>query len=108
MSARLLAAFCLTNLVVCPGWGSSLDQPERDVVVYLSGGVQPQRPLLYMKLELGRLMRTAGYRIAWTDARDPQRPSTDSQLTVVELRGTCEITSIPSAKVGALATAAVN
>jgi hypothetical protein len=76
--------------------------------VYLTGGVQPQRPLLYMKLELGRLMGSAGYGVEWTDARDRERPSTGSPLTVVELRGTCEITSLPAGKVGALASTAVS
>jgi hypothetical protein len=108
MSARLLAAFCLSNLVVCPGWGAFQEQPESELVVYLSGGVQPQRPLLYMKAELGRLMSTAGYHIEWTDARDREKSSTYSQLTVVELRGTCEMTTLPAAKVGVLASTAVS
>lgn len=108
MSARLLAAFCLSSLVVCPGWGASPDQPESEIVVYLSGGVQPLRPLLYMKAELGRLMSTAGYHIEWTGARDMEKSSTHWQVTVVELRGTCEMTTLPAAKVGVLASTAVS
>jgi hypothetical protein len=109
MSARLLATFCLGNLVVASAWASSADLPESELVVYLSAvGAQPQRPLDYMKLELGRLMGTAGYRIEWADSRDPERPSTESPLAVVQLRGTCAITTVPAAKVGALASTAVS
>jgi hypothetical protein len=104
----LLATFCLGNLVVASAWASPADQPGSELVVYLSAvGGQPQRPLLYMKLELGRLMSAAGYRIEWADSRDAERPSTESPLAVVQLRGTCAITAVPSAKVGALASTAV-
>jgi hypothetical protein len=109
MFARLLAAFCLSNLVVLPIWGSPADQPDSEVVVYLSdSGIQPQRPLNFMKLELGHLMRAAGYRVEWSDSRDAERPSTDSQLAVVQLRGTCTLTSVPAAKVTSLASTAVS
>jgi hypothetical protein len=108
MSARVLATCCLLDLVVVPALGLSADLPESELVVYLSGGVQPQRSLLYMKLELARLMRTAGYRVAWSDARDPAPPSTDSAMAVVELRGTCEWSSLPAGRVDALASTAVS
>src|SRR5262249_34647119 len=94
MSARLLAAFCLVHLVVGCLWGSSDDQPETPLVVYLSGIPQPHRPLDYMKLELGHLMRTAGYRVEWSDAHS----STDSLLIVVRLRIACEANETSPAK----------
>jgi len=109
MSARLLATFCLGNLVVASAWASPADLPGSEVVVYLSAaGAQPERPLDYMKLELGRLMSTAGYRIAWAESRDPERPSTESPLVVVRFQGACAIAAVPSAKAGALASTAVS
>jgi hypothetical protein len=109
MSARILATFCLGNLVVASAWASSADLPGSELVVYLSAvDAQPQRPLDYMKLELGRLMSTAGYRIEWADSRDPERPSTESPLAVVQLRGTCALSAVPPARVGALASTAVS
>jgi hypothetical protein len=64
--------------------------------VYLTSYVaQAQHPLDYMKLELGHVMATAGYRIQWDDAWSGSRmrgfPSTSSTLVVVELRGSCAI-----------------
>jgi len=103
MYARLLAAFCLVHLAVGCLLGSSDDQPETPLVVYLSGSAQPQRSVDYMKLELGHLMRTAGYRVEWSDAH----PSTDSVLIVVRLRGACEVNETLPAKPGPLASTAV-
>jgi hypothetical protein len=100
MYARLLAAFCLVHVGVGCLWASSEDQPENPLVVYLSGSTQPQRSLDYMKLELGRLMRTAGYRVEWSDSRS----FTDAPLIVVKLRGTCEIGEGQAAKSGPLAS----
>ena len=108
MSARLLAACCLLDLVVVPALGLSTDLPESELVVYLSGGAQPQRPLLYMKLELARLMRTAGYRVEWSDAHERKPLSTEAELAVVELRGTCELTTLPAGKIEALASTTVS
>jgi hypothetical protein len=102
MFARLLAAFCLCNLVVLPVWG--VDRPETAVVVYLSGaGTQPTRPLEFMKAEAGRLMRDAGYRVEFTSAR----PTTDSALVVLELHGTCAAGTV-AGKAGALASTALS
>jgi hypothetical protein len=102
MFARLLAAFCLCNLVVLPVWG--VDRPETAVVVYLSGaGTQPTRPLEFMKAEAGRLMRDAGYRVEFTSAR----PTTDSALVVLELHGTCAA-GTAAGKAGALASTALS
>jgi hypothetical protein len=100
MYARLLAAFCLVHVGVCCLWASSEDQPEKPLVVYLSSSAQPQRSLDYMKLELGRLMRTAGYRVEWSDSY----PSTEAALIVVKLRGTCEIGEGRLVKPGPLAS----
>jgi hypothetical protein len=108
MSARLLAACCLLDCVVVPALGLSTDLPESPLVVYLSSGVQPERPLLYMKLELARLMRSAGYHVEWSDAHDRTPPSTDAALAVVELRGTCELSNLPSRRVEALASTPVS
>jgi hypothetical protein len=103
MYARLLAAFCLVHVGVCCLWASSEDQPDNPLVVYLSGSTQPQRSLDYMKLELGSLMRTAGYRVEWSDSH----PSTDAILIVVKLRGTCEIREGPPARPGPLASTSI-
>jgi hypothetical protein len=103
MYARLLAAFCLVHVGVGCLLGSSEDQSETPLVVYLSGSAQPQRSIEYMKLELGHLMRTAGYRVEWSDAH----PSTDSVLIVVKLRGACEVNETGPAKPGSLASTAV-
>jgi hypothetical protein len=103
MFARLLAAFCLCNLVVLPVSGK--DRPESAVVVYLSGaGTQPQRPLQYMKDEADRLMQSAGYRVQW----NTQRPTTDAALVVIEFHGTCEASSNLPAKSGPLASTATS
>jgi hypothetical protein len=109
MFARLLAAFCLFNLVVVSAWGSPSEPSPSEIVVYLSASAaQPQRPLDFMKLELGRLMRTAGYRMEWSDARTPERSTTDSVLAVVDLRGTCEAGVPSTGKTTALASTAVS
>ena len=96
MFARLLAACCLIHLVVVPVWSSSPEESDSTVLVYLTSYVaQAQHPLDYMKLELGHVMATAGYRIQWDDAWSGSRmrgfPSTSSTLVVVELRGSCAI-----------------
>jgi hypothetical protein len=105
MFARSLAAFCLLNLVVCP-----FVHADSEVVVYLSGiASQPQRPLLYMRLELGRLMGAAGYRVEWSDAGQ-SRVSTESPVAVVELRGVCAAAPVSGAgtKGAPLATTAIS
>lgn len=94
MSARILAAFCLLNLVVVSGRGYSSEVPSHALVVYLAADPgQSQRPLDYMKLEVGRLMHAAGFRVEWRDARASGRESTESQLAFVELRGACSISA---------------
>jgi len=102
MFARLLAAFCLCNLVVLPVSGK--DRPETAVVVYLSGaGAQPDRPMQYMKDEAGKLMQAAGYRVEWAT----QRPTTSATLVVIDFHGTCAAANLP-ARGGPLASAATS
>jgi hypothetical protein len=102
MFARLLAAFCLCNLVMLPVRGG--DRPEAKVVVYLSGANgQPVHPLQYMKTETARLMHSAGYRVEFTT----DRPTTDFALVVLELRGTC-VAGTQSGKPGPLASTVVS
>ncbi len=109
MSARYLAAFCLLNLVVLPGRAASGDESVSEIVVYFTGAAQPQRPLDFMKLELGRILNAAGYRPEWADSRNAVRPSTEAQLIVMELRGSCTaLSSRPPAKIGALASTAIS
>lgn len=118
MSARVSAAFCLISLVVLPVPGHSNELPSNELLVYLSVGssgqsTQSQRPLDYMKLELGRLMTTAGYRVEWRDARSPHRETVSGDVAFVELRGVCGFTPgerIPEAvaKVESFATTAVS
>jgi hypothetical protein len=84
------AAFCLISLVALPVPGYSSEPPSNELLVYLSAdAAQPQRPLDYMKLELGRLMTTAGYRVEWRDARVSGRETAMGDLAFVELRGAC-------------------
>jgi hypothetical protein len=102
MFARLLAAFCLSNLVVLPVPGK--DRPETGVVVYLSSAAaQPARPLEHMMAETIELMESAGYRVEFTTTR----PTTDSALVVLELRGVCTAGSVPG-KSGPLASTALS
>ena len=89
MSARVLAAFCLFDLVVCSAPASSNRTSDSEVLVYLSGdAAQPHAPLDAMKPELRRLMDSAGYRVIFTDSQAPVA-STDFELVVVTLRGRC-------------------
>jgi hypothetical protein len=102
MFARLLAAFCLCNLVVLPAPGK--DRPETAVVVYLSGaGAQPDRPMQYMKDEAGKLMQAAGYHVEWA----AQRLTTSATLVVIDFHGTCSAANLP-AKSGPLASTATS
>jgi hypothetical protein len=89
---RFWAAFCLINLVVLPRPGYSNEPPATELLVYLSADpAQTAKPLDYMKLELGRLMTTAGYRIEWRDAQTSRKETTSSKLLAVELHGACGI-----------------
>src|SRR5690349_21155778 len=98
MFARLLAGFCLCNLVVLPV--PAKDRPETAVVVYLSGvGAQPDRPMQYMKGEAVKLMQAAGYRVEWAT----QRPTTSATLVVIDFHGTCAAANLP-ARSGPLAS----
>jgi hypothetical protein len=90
MFARLLALCCLLISVVSPGWAASPRPATAKLAVYLkTQASQSLRPLDSMKLELARLMRTAGYQLEW---RGPQDANIDTSafLAVVELRGNCE------------------
>jgi hypothetical protein len=87
---RFWAAFCLINLVVLPRPGYSNELPATELLVYLnSDPAQTTKPLDYMKLELGRLMTTAGYRVEWRDARTSPHETTSAKLIVVDLLGAC-------------------
>jgi hypothetical protein len=87
---RFWAAFCLINLVVLPRPGYSNEPPATELLVYLNtDAAQSTKPLDYMKLELGRLMTTAGYRVEWRDAHNSKRETTSAKLIVVELLGAC-------------------
>ncbi len=89
---RFWAAFCLINLVVLPRPGYSNEPPATELLVYLNvDPAQTAKPLDYMKLELGRLMTTAGYRIEWRDATASRKETTSSKLLVVDLHGACGI-----------------
>ncbi len=89
---RFWAAFCLINLVVLPRPGYSNEPPATELLVYLNvDPAQTAKPIDYMKLELGRLMTTAGYRIEWRDAQTSRKETTSSKLLVVDLRGACGI-----------------
>lgn len=98
MFARLLAAFCLINPVLLIGAGSSKDQPDAELVVYLTGEWQPGRILDYMKLESGRLFAAAGYRMNWSDVMQAERPSTEGALIVVRLSGGCDAAPASAAR----------
>ena len=94
----LKAAFCLISLVALPMPGYSSEPPSSELVVYLTsnsgtGSVQPQRSIDYMKLEVGRLMAMAGYRVTWRDARSSGRETINGALALVELRGLCGIST---------------
>ena len=99
MFARVLAAFCLFDLVVCSAPASSDAAADSAVVVYLSGDAQPHGPLDVMKVELARLMDSAGYHIDFTDSQTTSGVSTDSELVVVTLNGHCGVsTADPSGR----------
>jgi hypothetical protein len=60
--------------------------------VYLSGAAaQPQGPLHFMKVELARLMDSAGYLVAFSDSQSPGAASADGELIVVALHGLCGV-----------------
>jgi hypothetical protein len=90
MFSHLLAAFCLLNLVISNIWADSRDPAGGELVVYLSADSgQSPHVLEYMKRELGQLMQTAGYEVAWHDVRAAQPLDTASRLIVGRLQGAC-------------------
>jgi len=89
MFARLLALCCLVNPVVSLRAASTEPAPSPLIVYLVNSAGQPVHPLEFMKRELSQLMRSAGYRVEWLDARAEARGSGAAALAVVELRGSC-------------------
>ncbi|SPE41839.1 conserved exported hypothetical protein [Candidatus Sulfopaludibacter sp. SbA3] len=97
MFARVLAAFCLFNLVVAACWATSDGPANSELVVYLrTDSLQPPRPVDIMKHELASLMLSAGYRVEWHTPQN-KGDTTAGTLVVVELRGAC---SMPAGSFG--------
>ncbi|MGO9260456.1 MAG: hypothetical protein ACLQU1_29740 [Bryobacteraceae bacterium] len=114
MFARLLATFCLLNLVVSIVWGDSREPSASELVVYLSADSgQSPHVLEYMKRELGQVMQTAGYEVVWRDAHSAQPEDTASPLIVARLQGACVLptgdlsAALPLEKAASLASTAV-
>ena len=87
MSALFWALF---YLVSSDGAAGRATLPSADLSIYLSVDAnQPAAPVEYMKRELDALLETAGFRIAWGDANNPDKTGRASKLVVLELRGVC-------------------
>jgi len=93
MYARLLATFGLLCVSTSMGWSESALPAGSEVEVYLKGDTSSPGILAEMNRELGALMQRAGFNIVWRHADDPSSSSGAEHLIVVELRGTCALTS---------------
>jgi hypothetical protein len=107
MFARSLALLALASIPALAG-----DSPANTLTVYVKAGMADPASVLYMKLELGRLMQSAGYLTEWLDA--PAVPDVaNGQLVVLELQGACSprgifAAPIPDAAPDSLASTAVS
>jgi hypothetical protein len=82
----------LSLLTTGPSVSRTANLGHTDLAVYLvTGRNQPAAPLENMKSELSGIMRSAGYRVVYDDARAPDPQGRFSALAVLELRGTCGI-----------------
>ncbi len=92
MFARRLATLGLLSLVVGMSWGDSRETSASEMVVYFSADSgQSPRVLEYMKRELGQIMETAGYRVAWRETQGARPEQTAGPLIVARLEGICSL-----------------
>lgn len=92
MSARLIVGLVsLLSFGLCTGLAEPVSSPDRRVVVYLQAGTsgKPDSTVSYMQRELETLMREAGYSVTWKVPGNPSDEG-DSNIAVVELRGSCK------------------
>ena len=91
MYARLLAFACLLSCSVLITRAEPTAVPAATLGVYLKAdGSASSRSLQSMRLELRKLMGSAGIKVRWFDA---PRAAAAEKLIVVELRGACQFSA---------------
>ncbi|MCU1338439.1 MAG: hypothetical protein JWO19_4020 [Bryobacterales bacterium] len=91
MFARPWALVCLMIFGLCVGRSDPVVQADRTLVVYLNANAnQSTKPIQFFKLELGALMRTAGYQLEWRETGKSSNDAGVATLVVLEMRGVCE------------------
>jgi len=112
MYARQLAMLGLLCVSTSLGWSESTLPAGSEVEVYLKGDIGAPDVLGEMNRELASLMQRAGFRIVWRHANDQSSSNGAAHLIMVELRGTCAVSSahdslVPLASGLALASSSV-
>ena len=97
MCARVLASLALISILAAPAFPeTSGSAPLPTVVVYLNTRGNASSPSLpHMRREAEKLLRTAGYRLEWQEAKS-RTQETVPDLVFIDLAGNCTLSPTPA------------